>query len=620
MLYIQLMGEPRISFESRAVDTPARFFQILALLHYSKEHKLSRRHLSQTIWDSPDVKTALNSLRQFLFRLAKFERLSDVLIVDASEVRLNTTAAQFDLSLLNQKTATLDSLASFWSGPFLNDPTPVSDAFHEWLIEKRIIIEDVFFRLAQTSLKLETFPGHATPHDVFKLEEKLFAIDQSRTQSYHALADAYGRLGAISDLYRIHDLYRAKHNSDEPKLELLIRRWASAKTHEVQDRDIQHDRTVALAIIVQKENLDPLQIAPFAMDLVSALARNRSFRTLAPIIRPASWIEDDATQATAHSDFSLILHHSSQKPAKTIGLNLVRMSDRAIIWSDYFNPNQFGINVRVTELLDHISENVTAHLHLFIKSISRLTQDNRVYERYLAEQALMEKADLASIRRARSVLKGIHHNDLGYSETSAGIGFTLLHEWKLLGGSDPSLIDSAHYFATQSINTFPHSPPPFIVNANAAIHKRDFDNALPALEEARKIFPNSPRLALEYADTLSHLDQRDDAWNALQLALSMHTEMTNHQLWTAASVALFSRHYDAAKELCERITSDEIALGVRTASHALAGDIEGARHWTKQFKLVLPGVTIDQLIRTTPFATKEAFEPYIEGLKMMGID
>ncbi len=188
------------------------------------------------------------------------------------------------------------------------------------------------------------------------------------------------------------------------------------------------------------------------MDLVSALACNRSFRTLAPIIRPASWIEDDATQATAHSDFSLILHHSSQKPAKTIGLNLVRMSDRAIIWSDYFNPNQFGINVRVTELLDHISENVTAHLHLFIKSISRLTQDNRVYERYLA-QALMEKADLASIRRARSVLKGIHHNDLGYSETSAGIGFTL-YEWKLLGGSDPSLIDSAHYFATNQSTPF----------------------------------------------------------------------------------------------------------------------------------------------------------------------
>ena len=58
----------------------------------------------------------------------------------------------------------------------------------------------------------------------------------------------------------------------------------------------------------------------------------------------------------------------------------------------------------------------------------------------------------------------------------------------------------------------------------------------------------------------------------------------------------------------------------RFQKNTLAGDIEGARHWAKQFKLVLPGVTIDQLIRTTPFATEEAFEPYLEGLKMMGID
>ena len=616
MLQIKLMGTPSVILGPNRIEPPARFFQIVALLFFNPDHRMSRRNISQMIWDDRDDKTGLNNLRQFLFRIAKNHSLAPVFAVDATTLRLNLDAVRVDMTGLDQNSTSLNDLVAFWSGQFLDNTGPVSEPFHDWLREKRIAIEDAFFRIAQTSLTLETFPGHATVQDLYKIEETLFTIDPTRQQTYYALADAYGRLGAVTESHRIRDLYRSKHDHDDPKLQQVLRRWASAKLQE----PTTPLRTPALAIIVQKENLDPLQIAPFAMDLVSALARNRSFRTLAPIIRPASWIEDDATQETAHSDFSLILHHSSQKPAKTIGLNLVRMSDRAIIWSDYFNPNQFGINVRVTELLDHISENVTAHLHLFIKSISRLTQDNRVYERYLAAQALMEKADLASIRRARSVLKGIHHNDLGYSETSAGIGFTLLHEWKLLGGSDPSLIDSAHYFATQSINTYPHSPLPFIVNANAAIHKRDFDNALPALEEARKIFPNSPRLALEYADTLSHLDQRDDAWNALQLALSLHTEMTNHQLWTAASIALFSRHYDAAKELCERITSDEIALGVRTASHALAGDIEGARHWAKQFKLVLPGVTIDQLIRTTPFATKEAFEPYIEGLKMMGID
>jgi DNA-binding SARP family transcriptional activator len=356
MLTQNLMGDPKLIMGSEHLHPPARLFQVIALLYFSPNYQLSRRKVGSLIWDTKDEKTALANLRQFLFRVSKYEPIARIIQFDQQDVFSDLATARIDVSLLSESAVTLDRLIEFWKGPFLDEDQPQSEAYQDWLFAKRQDIEDAYFRLTQGSLNLETFPGLATPQDVGRVEQTLISIHPMRMQTYHSSAEAYGQLGAMSEIYRIRDMYRSKGHEDDTKLSQIIRRWANAKP--INDDPILNFAPTlpTVAIIVQKGGFDHMRIAPFAMDLVASLARYRSFKTLAPSVKASGWLIGDQQTNTREFDDALVLY---QSPASidqhTIGINLVQMYDRNIIWSGQFNLGQFGINDRVKRILEQIT-------------------------------------------------------------------------------------------------------------------------------------------------------------------------------------------------------------------------------------------------------------------------
>lgn len=613
---VSLMGVPSARFKDKNLRVPARFFQLLAILQAAPDMSLARANVAQILWDSAEKRTALVNLRQLIARARKAVGDERAIIVTENTIALDPTRIRFDLDLLDDNFASLDHVTRFWRGPLLDDGAPESDAFSEWLAQRRSEIVSAYYRLVQMSLHMETFPGRSNATDIAAVEDILLHLDAERPQTYHTLIEAYGRIGAEHDVLRLHERYKEAGLENDPSLSKRVRRWATV-------RDVQSQVETSrpkVAIIVQRSDSGAFHyLAPVAMDVLAALSRFRSFRVLAPTVTADGWLVGSQYKTVHDFNFALVLHAPTYGGAQDIGFTLIETRTKSAVWSHRLRLGVFGINEQMGEMISDLIPQLAKRIITNAAHPAYLTQDNLVYQSYLSAQNLIEQADLPSIRRARSALKRAYHDDDRFSEALGAISFTLFHEWKLLGGSDPSLITTATEIAEQAIQSNPHSPLSYIVRARAAIHMRDFDGALPILEEAKIIFPNAPNLALEYADTLSHLDHRDAAWDALQVALELHTDLTNHQLWAAASISLFSRHYDAARAFCERITSPDIALGVRTASHAMSGDAEGAAFWARKFKEALPNVTTAQLLRTTPFATKDAVEPYVQGLQSVGI-
>jgi DNA-binding SARP family transcriptional activator/Tfp pilus assembly protein PilF len=218
ILRIHLLGAMRASTVRHHLDILPRGRKARALLAYlclAGGAPVLRSRLAAMLWDRVPAWQARASFRQAFRELtiAFGELTGDVLAADRDTVRLDTGACWIDaVALLSDQPGADDvrgNLAQLCKGALLEDLTEVSEAFDQWMLERRSGFAENLRKLLEVRLEQATDRAGSEPSLREEIAERLIRFDPTHEGASRILmrarADRKHRVSALKEYQRLHD-------------------------------------------------------------------------------------------------------------------------------------------------------------------------------------------------------------------------------------------------------------------------------------------------------------------------------------------------------------------------------------------------------------------------------
>ena len=372
-----------------------------------------------------------------------------------------------------------------------------------------------------------------------------------------------------------------------------------------------------------------LSIAGYAAPLVGALvedvanelARYRSFSVLAPhsTMQAAHDSGIPRDNAVLKMDYTISGIFKPSSKSNNLALRLVSVDSSEILWVGEFSVDPSELRETSWLLTKQIASSIGSSIERSILAQRRASGETDAYFHYLQGREFQSGCDLPSVRRARREFAKAVDLDKRFAQARARVAETLFVEWILLGGSDASLLVEARRQADRSFNDDPGVSVAHWVSGAVSLYQRDFDVVETFFRGAEALAPNCADLLLEYGDAMSHLGEHDSAWQKYLRAIELNPLPPDRYWWFGASIAFAREDFDTAVELCGNLRSDEVAVGLRAASFAMAGRKHEAKYWGQRVREVLPEMTLADFGKLSPTKYAKDKKLYLEGLRLAGI-
>jgi DNA-binding SARP family transcriptional activator/TolB-like protein len=629
------MGLPATLGLSEKLFFPAKAFQLLAFLVLNRNRKHSRRYLASLLWDSASEEMALANLRQLLARMRRLMPGDELpLVVGKDSVAFRHASCVIDILEFEELMSgsepghRLDGL-QLYRGELLESIIDTTAQFDEWLAIERSSLREGFYAACSDTFLDLTHYGHAAPSLMKRAERLLLSFDAEREDSYRVLIETYGRLGRFDDANRLYLALKGILEGAAPAAATAaaMRRIMAARVSADQGglRLVSQTQTPPRVGFLAPSLLHAGQAAPLMRalieDVANELARYRSFTVLAP--HSSMQVDHDSGVPSDNSrlkmDYTIGGFLKSSASGDRLALRLVRLAGAEIVWAGEYALGAAELYPSAWLLTKQIASTIGSSLERSILQQRRTSGDADAYFHYLRGREHQSRCDLPAVRRARREFSLAIEIDRYFSQARARIAETLFVEWILLGGTDGSLLAEARRHAHQSLSDDPGVAIAHWVSGAVSLYQRDFDVVEAYFKQAEALAPNSADLLLEYGDALSHLGEHAAGWEKNLGAVDLNPLPPDRYWWFGASIAFGREDFQTAIDLCGRLNSDEVAVGLRAASYAMAGRKEEARHWARRVREVLPDKTLADFARLSPCKHSRDMEVYLSGLRMAGV-
>lgn len=607
---IRLLGPPRLVQGSRVEPLPVKLAQFLALLAAAPDACLPRETLAETLWDPVRHADPRINLRQLLSQARRnLPHGTAALLVSRDLVRLDATALDLDFWRLLQAETSLDGTRfEPWRGDLLEGTDHTTALFEDWLTVERQRVRGLWARLAVKALDAMTRYGSADPEAVIDLADRMVEVAPDGEDARRAIRTACGRIGRI-DLAR-----RYLGPSAVP---------AKPAPQAAPAGGAEPLRRPRLAVLRPRgQGIGGAFLRSFVADVADALAGFRSFAVLATHSSFAIGHEDGLPTAEdrAGIDYAALATARAQGGTRVLAVRLVDCRDATIAWAAEFGLGEADLADSGIRLVRRVAASLADALERELASHLRVGLSAQAYRRYLDGREAQALCDLPNVRRARRAFRDSAALDPSFAPAQARIAETLFVEWISRGGRDGELLADAQRTAAAALATDPNVAIVHWVSGAVALYQRRWEQVLGHFEDAAALGPHSADLILEHADALSHLGEHDAAQERFALALDLNPRPPDRYIWFGASMALGRLNFAAAAALCDRIQGEEVAMALRAACYAMAGDMPKAQAWAARVREVLPGVTVEDFVRLTPDPPdSEKVRAYREGMSLAGV-
>lgn len=636
-LSLRLLGRPSLSDETgNAIPgLPQKAFVLLAMAALGPAEGLTRAEVGQRLWEGAELSQSNANLRQLLFRIRRAEMRSGVLLfdMDGNVIRLSGQIVDSDVRhlLATESIATagaMHTLTKLYRGDLLETYQEPGKALAAWLDTERARLRDWFARLVlEGAPRIDALTaGMALRH--------LAELSPPSPQAAQALLRHLIATGKIWEARRfLHEAgLKFGHEAEElfgAEARVLFRP-AGATTEPRDPADARSTATMGsplprVALMFSADHDLPRELAGFARalneDITIALTRLKTLSVMAT--HTADQIAGGQAHMADYFDLDYaVTTRLSPDPMEAGGTRLSvlleRMPTREMLWADRYAFSIEAGPAHYAQVTNSLAWALVNKIERYELRDFETTGDAKAYAHFLAGQEAIKVMDLRDIRRARRHFREALERAPEFAQAVGGIAHTLILEWILRGGADKELLTRARASAERAAELDPLDGNSHRMVGRALLFQGDFQESLARFDRAKQLAPNHADLLVDFADTLMHNSDVQEANVQIEAALKLNPLAPDNYWWASAGIKFFLGDYQAALDHLSRIRNDEPVLRLIAASAAMAGQMTLARSARVRAMAIDPGFRLDDWIAVLPQKNPVYRSLYREALRSAG--
>ncbi|MGF1563035.1 MAG: tetratricopeptide repeat protein [Geminicoccaceae bacterium] len=362
-----------------------------------------------------------------------------------------------------------------------------------------------------------------------------------------------------------------------------------------------------------------------AADLISNLSR---FRDLHVIARHSSFqfqhSVNDPVGIGRQLDVRYLFLGGLQRSGARLRVRteLIEIESGRTVWSEKFNCDMCD----VFDFQDDVADTVAARLVAQISELERRRAfdahrpELRAYGLILRAQDLGQRYSRTANLHARRLFEQATLLDPDFSRAYAGLSRTVNIEFRYRWEHDEkATLERAMELANAAIAHDSLDARGYSELAHAQLFAKDHDAALAAYGRAIELNPNDADILAEMGCAVANAGDPQRAVHMLERALKLNPFPPDWYYWFLGNALFDQGNYKEALKSLGAMQDKTQGLRLLAATHALTGDLSGAKKYAQQLLQLEPGFTLGHWQHIPPDRNPEPTQRLIEGLRMAGL-
>jgi TolB-like protein len=309
-------------------------------------------------------------------------------------------------------------------------------------------------------------------------------------------------------------------------------------------------------------------------------------------------------------------------PRIRVAIQLLDSEHDRTVWGEQYNrqlDDLFDLQQEVTEtIVSAVAANIAASER---ERLSQLAPaDMRAYTYVLQGQQHIYRYTQADIRQARSLYESALELDARYARALAAKSRTLNIDWRYNWTELQDLaLDQALELALAAVDLDPKDARGYGELGFAHLYRKEHDASVSAYRRALSLNPNDADLMSDFADTLAHCGQSEEAVELLHKAMRLNPFYPDEYLWYLGGAYYNLKRYEEAIQAVSGMQNLREGQRILAASHAQLGRTSTARAHAEKVLEAHPDFSLDHWARIQPDRQNDATLHFIEGLKKAGL-
>ncbi|WP_155097691.1 adenylate/guanylate cyclase domain-containing protein [Paracoccus aestuariivivens] len=360
-------------------------------------------------------------------------------------------------------------------------------------------------------------------------------------------------------------------------------------------------------------------------DLITSLSR---FRSLMVIARRSSALA--ASQAASLRSIGqnlgvrYLLTGSLRRSGNRVRMtfDLIEAARENTLWSERYD----GILTDIFDFQDDIASTTASRVAIQMDMVERrrLAEQSHpaLYAYGLVQrgQFLGSQFSPSANLGARQLFEQASLLDPSYSGSYAAKSRTFNVEWRYNWSRNPeAAVNEALNLAERAVQCDALDTRGLSEMGLAHLYKRQYSEAVAAYERALALNPNDADLLANMGDCLANVGQSERAVQLLERAIKLNPFHPDEYLWFLGDAYFHKGDYRKTIETLGRLRDQSEAYRLLTASYALLGLVNDARHYAGELMRIQPDFSIGRLRTLSALKRPEDREIYVDGLRRAGL-
>jgi adenylate cyclase len=309
-------------------------------------------------------------------------------------------------------------------------------------------------------------------------------------------------------------------------------------------------------------------------------------------------------------------------PRIRVSIQLLDGEHERTVWGEQYDrqlEDLFDLQQEVTEIIvSAVAANIAASER---ERLSQLApSDVRAYTYVLQGQQHIYRYTREDNTLARGFYESALELDPRYARALAATSRTFNIDWRYNWTElRDRALDKALDLALAAVDVDPKDARGYGELGFAHLYRKEHDAAVSAYRRALSLNPNDADLMSDFADTLAHCGQSEEAIALLHKAMRLNPFYPDEYLWYLGGAYYNLKRYEDAIQAVSGMQNLREGQRILAASNAQLGRTSAARAHAKKVLEAHPDFNLDHWARVQPDRQNDDTLHFIEGLKKAGL-